>query len=203
MKYEVLKILFFEFLEFFFPSTGIWNEIHNWNKEDILQDCVKSQHTHTSLFCYKDPKIKEMIWSIKFRGSKHFAKIFGELLWKKLKDKRGVLIPIPIHPKRRKERGFNQCEWICEEILKHDVCHRLKYEPHILERLVHSEQQSHSNKEERIKNIKGVFSVTRNISGEDVILVDDVITTGATINEVQQLLLKAGANSVSIYTIAH
>lgn len=205
MKYEVLKMFISNFLDFLFPPSNTWKEISQWQKEDVLQKCQKSNRTipnSNSLFSYKDKYIKEMIWSIKFSGKRYFAKIFGELLYEEIKNIEGTLVPIPIHSKRKKERGFNQCEWLCEEIKKHDMDNKLIYKPKLLKRKVYKEKQSKSKRSDREKNTVGVFSVKEKIYGT-VILIDDVITTGATTKEARRVLLESGIQEVLIYTIAH
>jgi len=164
-----------------------------------------------SIFSYKDPLVKEMIWQIKFRGQRKYAEICGKFLYQKIigvigmTEKRYLLIPVPIHPKRRAERGFNQCEWLCEEIIKNDLTEFLIYQPNILVRQIYKVKQSWSNKKERAENMRGVFKISDvgAVAGQKIILIDDVITTGATLAEVKRILQIAGATEILSFTIAH
>lgn len=164
-----------------------------------------------SVFSYKDPIIRALIWQMKFRGEKKFTKVIGDILASeiaqrtRIKNGKFLLIPIPIHSKRRKERGFNQCELICEKIVRR--LPHLQYDKKILFRQIYRTKQSWGDRAERAEKIRGVFAVhqkaKKKISGRQVVLIDDVITTGATVLEAKRCLLKAGATDVKILTFAH
>ena len=81
---------------------------------------------HFSIFKYKDPRIKSLVWQLKFNNNRKISIILAKFLEEEINQiadknkgiKNWILIPIPIHRKRRSERGYNQCEWLCEEIIK-------------------------------------------------------------------------------------
>ena len=124
-----------------------------------------------------------------------------------------VMIPIPLHPKRFAERGYNQCEWLCEEIIK-NICAenemnsnvpKIFYNKKILRRIKYRTKQSWSSRKERFQNSGGIFAVDDEtcVAGRTFILIDDVVTTGATLNEARRTLLAAGASKVFCFVIAH
>jgi ComF family protein len=112
-----------------------------------------------------------------------------------------LLIPVPLHVRRLRERGFNQSLLLADKLGKK---HNLPVNFSLLKRHKFTLTQTGLNKTEREENIKGTFIVTdkKKISNENIILVDDVYTTGATINECAKTLLKAGAQKVAALTLA-
>ena len=122
----------------------------------------------------------------------------------KLKDEElpvDLVIPVPLHPDRLKERGFNQAELLVEEfetlnipILKDNLI-RVKY----------NSQQSILSKAERIINLSGSFVIQdkKPIKNKNILVVDDIFTTGSTLNEVAKTLIEAGASKVFCLTLCH
>jgi len=207
----MLKILGFLF-DFVFPRNKEEMILENLSGVDIFEK-IKKTFRHLpgtySLFNYKDRLAKELVWQIKFKGNKKYAKFCGKYLYRLISEKnRGddfLLIPIPLHKKRLAERGYNQTEWLCQEIIKHNAPENLKYSPKILFREKYQIKQSWMDKESRIKNIQGIFEVKypEMVSNKNIILIDDVVTTGTTLNEARRTLKESGAKSVTCFTIAH
>ena len=112
-----------------------------------------------------------------------------------------LLVPVPLHIKKLRERGFNQSLLLAKEMGKR---HKLPVNFSLLKRCKFTLTQTGLNKTEREKNIKGAFVVAdkKKVAGENIILIDDVYTTGATINECARVLLKAGAQKVAALTLA-
>lgn len=177
------------------------------------------------IFSYKDERIRNLIWQMKFNENYTVAKLFGYCLAKNILDVTNLslqideifsdnsyLVPIPIHWRRLLERGYNQTHWLCQEVLKNihsknfGYPHKIKYSKSILKRSVYSKKQSWTDNDDRAKNIMNAFSIGRRarkiIAGANIILVDDVFTTGATINEASKILKEAGAKNVISFTIA-
>ena len=203
--------------DFIFPRTTILEKLSKMSPQEIFYNCQKvTSHREGihSIFSYKDELVKEMVWQIKFRGQKYYAKICGKFLAEKIKEIidiniKHLLIPIPIHSKRRKERGFNQCERLCEGIynnLNIAIKQNILYKTNFLIRKEYKIKQSWSSKKERVTNMSGAFSINPNIyaeiSNKSIILIDDVITTGATVGEAKKILFKAGAKNIICITIA-
>jgi len=182
-----------------------------WIDEDQI---INFEHPETffkkdwiiSLYKYKDKTIKTAIWQMKYRSNRHISKIFGQKMAEKLvknKLENYTLVPIPIHWRRRLERGFNQSDWLCLEIIK--VFPKIKFKK-VLKRVIYSKKQSWNNKLMRLKNTHSVFKIKnkfkKEIIGNNFLLIDDVVTTGATLKEARQELLIHGASSVRALTIA-
>jgi competence protein ComFC len=111
------------------------------------------------------------------------------------------LIPVPLHKSRYRERGFNQSEVVAEEISKVTEVSVLK---NVLKRKKNTKDQTNLSPQQREENVRGAFVVTQPemISGKSIILVDDVITTGATLSECARMLKQAGAGRILGMTIA-
>lgn len=112
-----------------------------------------------------------------------------------------LMIPVPLHIKRLRERGFNQSLILARALGQQK---NIPVDFSLLKRNKFTLTQTGSNKKERQKNIKGAFDVSnkKKIINKNIILVDDVYTTGATVNECAKTLTKAGAGKVSVLTLA-
>lgn len=112
-----------------------------------------------------------------------------------------LMIPVPLHIKRLRQRGFNQALILARAIGKK---WQIPVNFSLLKRHKFTETQTGMNKTERKQNIKGAFEVRakENITGKNIIIVDDVYTTGATVNECAKTLLNAGAQKVIVLTLA-
>jgi ComF family protein len=112
-----------------------------------------------------------------------------------------LIIPVPLHVKRLRKRGFNQSLILARAIAEEQ---KIPVDFSLLKRHKFTLTQTGSNKKERKQNIKGAFEVSdkKKISGKNIILIDDVYTTGATVNECAKTMIKAGAQRVSVLTLA-
>ncbi len=159
--------------------------------------------TH-ALFTYHYPADK-LLQHYKYKQTLHLANTFASLLIdKKLspshtKQKIDLIIPMPMHKTRLKERGFNQALEVARLISKsmqikldYTSCQRPKYTP----------PQASLPLKERIKNIRGVFDCQKNLQSLNIAIVDDVMTTGASLNELASTLKQAGASHVECWVIA-
>jgi ComF family protein len=112
-----------------------------------------------------------------------------------------VMVPVPLHIRRLRQRGFNQALLMVRELNKRMG---IPYEERALAKIKDTPVQIALKKRERRKNLKGAFQVRdqETIQGKSIVLVDDVYTTGATVNECSRTLLAAGAKQVTVLTVA-
>jgi len=112
-----------------------------------------------------------------------------------------LILPVPLHIRRLRERSFNQALILAQAIEKK---YQIPVNFSLLKRRKFTLTQTGLDKKEREKNMKGAFAVTENakIEGKNIILIDDVYTTGATINQCAKPLIKAGAGKVAVLTLA-
>ena len=142
--------------------------------------------------------VKELVHYLKYVKMQRIASMLGEMIIKRLSisDIRGdlVLVPVPLHICRRLKRGFNQSELIAKYISKKK---QIPYTS-VLKRVKNTPQQMKLNRKLRLKNLEGAFKCIKNseIIGRTVLLVDDVSTTGATLNECAKVLRTAGAKQI-------
>ena len=175
-----------------------------------------------SLYDYRHPPVKKALWLLKYKGKKRLAGVMAETLYDKIMEELSdlrvmenfrtpILIPIPLSKNRYRERGYNQAELICRELAKINRERgnaNLKLENNILIKPKETEHQARiENRQKRLKNILGSFSVKNEkvelVKGRNIILIDDIATTGATLNEARKILKQVGAGKIIAFTIAH
>ncbi|XOV87125.1 MAG: ComF family protein [Pseudomonadota bacterium] len=110
-----------------------------------------------------------------------------------------VLVPVPLHPSRRRSRGFNQALEI-SRVIAADT--GIPLDPALCQRIINTPAQRLLNRQQRQKNLRGAFIASTRAAGQHVGLVDDVVTTGATVSEIATTLLRAGATAVSVFALA-
>lgn len=150
---------------------------------------------------YQDPVIKKALWALKYQGVKRLAKPLAEIVkervWKKLETKDWLIIPIPISKKKLRKRGYNQAELIARHIFNSQK--DAIWGDGVLSKIKETASQVEiKEKEKRLANIVGSFKVEKPefIKGKKIILIDDVFTTGATMNEAKRILKLSGAKKV-------
>ena len=150
--------------------------------------------------------IRKIILNYKFNEKSYLYKTFTNFMIKneifcEYIKKYDIIIPVPISKKRNKERGYNQSFLIAKELSKKQ---NIKLENNCLIKSKNIIEQSKLNKEQRQKNIEGVYSVTnkQNIENKSILLVDDIYTTGSTVNECSKLLKNLKVEKIGILTIA-
>jgi ComF family protein len=144
-------------------------------------------------------RLERAVRAFKFHGTTRLSRLFGEQLAKAVKKsqwKLDAICPVPLHWTRRLERGYNQSALLGKHIAKQTA---LPYVPY-LRRTKRTQQQAKLAKLERLSNVEDAF-VSRPCKG-NILLIDDVITSGATTQACVQALLEAGANSVKVAAIA-
>ncbi|MEK7636062.1 MAG: ComF family protein [Patescibacteria group bacterium] len=158
---------------------------------------------------YDDPILRNLIHCLKYQKFEKLAPILGEILLNYLKIlnfkffnlKSAVIIPVPLHFWREKQRGFNQSKLIAEYVAK-----KLNIQlVDALKRVKNNKPQTKSkNREERNKNVEEIFKVINPdlIRGKNIILVDDVYTSGATINETVKILKQNECKKIIALVIA-
>jgi len=192
-----------EYLIFFlFGKPSLVKEIECMSPEEYHKKAVASHHEH-ALFSYKDPLVQTLIWNIKYRKNIAFLKLIAKILQKEIPIRTyfqdPLIIPVPLSDTRRRERGYNQIE----EILKY--IEGFNIENTLVKKIKHTKNQTKLTRKERRQNLQDVFIVTntQRIINREVVVIDDVITTGTTLTKIAQTLKKVGAKKVFVLAIAH
>ena len=200
-------------------TDGIFGKIPRSENFDIETDKIKA------IFNYKTPLCRQAIWEIKYQANKKLIQDFSLLLYEYILEeltdletfnnfKNIILIPIPSSPKRTREKGFNQCILICQELIKIDQernSNNFTLLDNFLIKQNDTEHQARvSKRSKRLKNLINTFSINGAAKpggkgNYSFIIIDDVITTGATMNEAFRALKGAGISSKKIrgFALAH
>ncbi len=151
---------------------------------------------------YKGP-ITTIIHKLKYKHQFALAAPLAQIIlesWLPDNKPYGIIVPIPLHSQRQKKRGFNQSALLAKHLGEHL---KLPVKETALQRIRHTPPQVGLRANERLVNMQGAFQANpQQVSGQSIILIDDVYTTGATMSAAANALLTAGATTVSGYCIA-
>lgn len=194
-------------------------EVGLWEEEQICPTCQRaSRYGLKHKYCHEPHSLDGLIclWAydgvaqkiIKKAKYKHHFDFLSALLvhsswfiarpefnyFQKFLETKPVVVPVPLHPKRSRERGFNQAEMIAKSFA---LRHSLAYDSHSLQRVKDTGHQTGRGRDERLGAVKDAFQLkTKDQLPKEILLVDDVWTTGATMNECCKTLKKAGVKKV-------
>lgn len=172
---------------------------------DKFKGILPIKSAYSMLFVSKGNLTSQILYQIKYDSNSHMAENLGILIGNQLKNSdfsnADLLIPIPLHKSKKSQRGFNQSEILADGISK---ILNIKIDSTSVVRTKYTTSQTFLNKEERQDNVRNVFHVTNQniIQNKKVILIDDVITTGSTIEACAQEILKAGASEIMLLSLA-
>jgi len=158
-----------------------------------------------------------MLWALKYRGDVEAVRVCAALLYDTIVHElserfefhlieKPIVIPVPLSRTRLRERGFNQCALLALELERTDQQRFFTVDCRVIEKWRDTAPQTtQKDRGEREKNLKDCFRVldSEKIKNKDIIVIDDVLTTGSTLKEMRTTLLAAGAKSVLSFTIAH
>ena len=160
----------------------------------------------TSFYLFsKKSRVQHLLHQLKYKGGKYVGTVVGELLGndlKKAKYFKGIdfVIPVPLHKNKLKKRGYNQSEWIAKGVAE---AMNISINPTTLFRKEDSQTQTRKSRYKRWENVGEIFGIATNeLEGKKVLLIDDVVTTGATIEACAQVLIKQNCK-VYVATIAY
>jgi ComF family protein len=178
-----------------------------WAGATLCGDCQKSPPAFDLLFALYayQPPITKWIMELKFQEKLIYARVLGELLAETIKNRwynntplPQCIIPIPLHTKRLQERGYNQALEIAKTLAKslnipiNNAASRIKF----------TQPQARLRRNERAKNVKNAFKINKQIANLHIAVVDDVITTGQTLQAFCLALKKAGAKRIDVWCCA-
>lgn len=151
-------------------------------------------------FTYAYP-VDALIQALKYGGQLALAGWFAHRLLQRLGRPRGVdlIVPLPLHPARMAERGFNQAAEIAKALAR---ASGIALDAHLAKRLRNTAAQTGLPWRERAANMRRAFACERDLSGLSIAVIDDVMTTGATLNEFARTLKQSGAARVENWVVA-
>jgi ComF family protein len=212
-------------IESLFPkSCLICEECARESKLSICQHCLNklprleqtpndlAQHTEWGPlfipFLYRGA-VPTLIQKLKYRDQLHISKLLSDLLQLELQreslhsqitDPPDFILPVPLHPQRLRQRGFNQAVEIIRAPAKRL---NIPLELNLCRRRLNTSAQAGLNAKTRKKNLQSAFEVTGDLSSANIALFDDVITTGSTMDALVKVLKEAGANEIQIWAVAY
>jgi ComF family protein len=164
------------------------------------------KHTLSYLRFLRHGRVQHLLHQLKYQGQEDVGRILGrwygqELMEAGLAAEFDLIVPVPLHPRKLAKRGYNQADSFAEGLA---TGLGLPWHASALRRNTHTTSQTRKNRLQRWQNVSSVFEVADEaaVQGQRVLVVDDVLTTGATLEACAAVLLAAGALEVSIATIA-
>lgn len=150
-----------------------------------------------------EPPISHLVGAFKYQSNFNHGRILSQLLIERLRQEDtqsiAALIPVPLHWRRRWQRGFNQTEIIADELSR---ALQLPMQTRWLRKIRSGTPQQHLDAEARHSNLRDAFACKRDLTNLHLAVIDDVVTTGATANAIARILRKRGAASVQIWALA-
>ncbi len=219
--------IFKKLVTLLFPQRGTPIDFAALDPLELATSLPRAKNTPISktfsVLSYKHPTTRSLIWHIKYKKDsaaiRHGGYILYTALNKKystnLKNRYPILIPIPTSPARRRERGYNQCEFLASALLRASKETKIAPQLHldirtdILFRTINTPRQTMKNRADRLSGVHGIFTVrkelrtTSTLHDRPIIIIDDVLTTGSTLREAFHELHNAGFKNVSAITLAH
>jgi ComF family protein len=218
--YNFMDYVFHKLIAFLFPTVAAIQAIEamdmqtfNAHAHRVLDELPPGIY---SIYKYKDSFVRRALWAVKYDGNRTIARLFAALLYEHMLEiifeatlfnnfTDPIIIPVPLSKERRKERGWNQAELIAKELIKLYPQSELRTD--ILLKIKHTAPQTKLSRDERLKNLRGCFWIPEHqvafLKNKNIILIDDVVTTGSTIIECRRTLLESGVRQVLAFTIAH
>ncbi|OHA26002.1 MAG: hypothetical protein A3D52_01285 [Candidatus Taylorbacteria bacterium RIFCSPHIGHO2_02_FULL_44_36] len=207
-------------LDFFLPKAPAVAELEKMGAAGFAGRAKHSRELNgreelIAFFDYCDPLVRTAIWELKYRGNALIAALLAECLFDELTAElsereifenfsQPLIVPIPLSKKRHRERGFNQCEILLDELAKLDINGIFEIRKKLLIKVKDTPSQTKSDsRASRLKNLRGAFAVSESPLGRNIIVVDDVATTGATLSEARKTLRRAGAKKILGIALAH
>lgn len=156
--------------------------------------------------CYYEGTVRECVHLFKYKGYMGLVDIFGDIMAAFLKKNRidkevDLIVPVPVYPTKKRERTYNHSEVLASFLSKRSS---IPLDSKNLKKISWTQSQSELDREKRLRNVKDSFITVdkKTFFGKNVLLVDDVYTTGATIDECAKTLLAANAGKVFSFTLA-
>lgn len=219
----MFRILLDRLLNIVFPRICVGCGILN---EDVCAACLARapladqsnlrERNIITLFSYQHETIKHAIWALKYGNRRDIAKVLGNFAHAHLAEELAeratfenftdvVLVPIPLSKKRRHERGYNQSALLAHAIAQADYEYFSVATDALVKIRDTESQMKIRERKKRLANLRGAFIVDKPelVRGRNIIVIDDIVTTGATITEAKRALLDAGAKRVIGLAVAH
>lgn len=174
-------------------------------EEEYCRSCSGKQRSFDQgrgIFLY-DERMKASILRYKYDGRRQYGDFYAKAMYiyaqKDIRRwKPDVIVPVPLYPRKRRMRGFNQAEDLAVKLSRYTA---IPAETEMLKKIKDTKSQKKINEKERRKNLQGAFEASDSVKGKKILVVDDVYTTGSTIDAAAASLKEAGAEKVYFLTV--
>jgi ComF family protein len=187
------------------PETGFFSQTNNLIEKKFIGR-INVEAAGSAFYFTKDSLLQKLLFELKYRGNKEAGTFLGKLTGLQMLNsqrfqKIDVIVPLPLNAKRQMQRGYNQAEIIANnlgEILQRPVLNNAVI------RKIFTETQTHKGRISRWQNMEGVFLVDNKdeLEGKHILLIDDVVTTGATLEACGEVILHIDGTKLSVATVA-
>jgi ComF family protein len=180
---------------------------HISDNETALRFAGRFPFVQATSYAYfvKDGMLQHLLHQLKYEGRKANGIFLGRQLGSSLLESGwfsdiSCIVPVPLHPRKKQQRGFNQADLIAEGI--REISGR-SVEKNVLERVRNTDSQTRKSREERLDNMSAAFKISQGerIRGKHILLLDDVLTTGATLEACSRSILSIPGTRVSLATV--
>lgn len=227
VAWRAIKTVFEFLLDTIAPPDPEVRKIERMSPEIFMEKAMQGEKLEDSpgvlhLLPYRSAVVKTAIIEIKTHENREMARLLATLLYDFLLSEltdlemfrnftRPLVIPIPITRRKKRKRGWNQCDLLAQAMKKIDAGKTFEIRADILQKIRENGDQVGRGRAERFKNLENCFSVRSQaltpgktaIRGRNIIVFDDIVTTGATLAEAKRTLLSAGAAQVIVVALAH
>ena len=186
------------------PTTNFHNEREN-PVAQIFWGRARVENATAGYFFRKGNRIQKLVHQVKYAGHKEMGTVLGREMGKFLRDSRfseiDLIAPVPLHLQKLRKRGYNQSEWIARGVA--EILHK-PLDVQTLVRRFFTDSQTRKKRFDRWKNVDSGFELTKydNFAGQHILLIDDVITTGATLEACINAVSLAPETKVSVAAFA-
>lgn len=188
------------------PSTKFFDQPNN-PVEQVFYGRIPVENAAAGYFFTKESLLQNLVIQLKYRGNKEIGFYLGRLIGNFLINSSrfsnvDVLVPLPLNPRREKKRGYNQATALCNGISA--AWNKPVIDKNVI-RKVYTETQTHKSRISRWENMDGIFAVNNAAEFENkhILLIDDVVTTGSTLEACGSEILKINGTNLSIVTLAY
>lgn len=187
------------------PTTKLKGKKGNVVERLLSDDVVCPRRANSYMYYLPKTDFSKLFFSFKYYAHPNIAEDYGYVMAQDLADTDffesvDVIIPLPLSRRKLKERGYNQCDYLAKGVSR---LTGLPIDCHAVERVIDNPTQTHLSAEERVTNVRGIFSVPHpdRVRSKHVLLIDDIITTGSTIRSCARVLVEAGCASISMLSL--
>jgi ComF family protein len=191
--------------KYYLPQTDFHLDLDNpftgrfWGR-------VKIEGGAAMYYFMKNGLTQRLIHQLKYKGQRKIGVKLGQLYGEKLRTAKGfenidLILPVPLHPKKQHVRGYNQCDLFASGLSE---TMDIPWRKNILVKTMHNTSQTQKTRMERLENVRATFQINNpeQLRGKHVLIVDDVLTTGATLEACAEKVLAIPQTKVSLATIA-